>query len=90
MDAAERASLAGDQASSLALRARSVELAPDDDMVRLWSAVDLAIAGSDDAARAAFAAASAVEPRSGEHLRRFAEAGHLPGGDVVLRVPGIG
>jgi hypothetical protein len=30
-----------------------------------------------------------VEPRSAEHLRRFAEAGHLPGGEAVLRTLGI-
>jgi uncharacterized Ntn-hydrolase superfamily protein len=89
MDAAEQAALAGDTAGSAALRARSVELAPDDDQVRLWSAVDLALAGRVEEARAAFAMASAVEPRSGEHLRRFAEAGHLPGGDAVLRALGL-
>jgi uncharacterized Ntn-hydrolase superfamily protein len=90
MGAAERASLAGDAAAAIELRAQSVELAPDDDMVLLWSAVDLALAGRDAEARAAFAAASAVEPRSGEQLRRFAEAGHLSGGDAVPRVLGMG
>jgi hypothetical protein len=75
--------------SASLLRARSVALAPDDDQVRLWSAVDLALAGRLVEARAAYAAAAAVEPRSGEHLRRFAEAGHLPGGETVLLVNGI-
>ena len=34
-------------------------------------------------------AASAVEPRSGEHLRRFAEQGHLPGGDAGAARPAV-
>lgn len=90
MDAAEQAALAGDGAVALAAGERSIALAPDDDQVRLWGAVGLALAGRVDEARAAFALAAAVEPRSGEHLRRFAEAGHLPGGDAVLRALGIG
>ena len=35
------------------------------------------------------ARATEVEPRAGEHLRRFAEQGHLPGGDAVLRALGL-
>jgi uncharacterized Ntn-hydrolase superfamily protein len=89
MDRAEGAAMAGDLARSLALRERSLELAPDDDQVRLWVAVDLALVGRVPEARASFAAARAVEPRSGEHLRRFAEAGHLPGGEALLRTLGI-
>lgn len=89
MDAAEQATLAGDGATASEAAVRSVVLAPDDDMVRLWSAVGLVQAGRVGEARAALAAASAVEPRSGEHLRRFAEAGHLPGGDAVLRALGL-
>jgi hypothetical protein len=57
--------------------------------VRLWHAVGLALAGRTDEAREAFAAASAVEPRSGESLRRFAEQGLLPGGEPVLRTLGL-
>ena len=30
-----------------------------------------------------------VEPRAGEHLRRFAEQGHLPGGGAVLQALGL-
>jgi uncharacterized Ntn-hydrolase superfamily protein len=89
MEAAERAALAGDATGATRLRARSVELAPDDDQVLLWSAVDLATAGRLDEARAALARAAAAEPRSGEHLRRFAEAGHLPGGEETLRRLGL-
>jgi hypothetical protein len=47
------------------------------------------MAGRTDDARSALAAALAAEPRSAEHLRRFAEAGHLPGGDQTLRSLGI-
>jgi uncharacterized Ntn-hydrolase superfamily protein len=85
MDEAEQAFARGDEAGAMAAGERSVELAPDDDQVVLWHAVGLAQAGRLEEARAAFARASAVEPRAGEHLRRFAEAGHLPGGDAVLR-----
>lgn len=89
MDAAEGAELAGDTAASTLLRTRSVELAPDDDQVRLWAAVGLAVDGRVDEARVAFTAASSVEPRSAEHLRRFAEAGHLPGGEATLEALGL-
>jgi uncharacterized Ntn-hydrolase superfamily protein len=89
MDDAEMAGMRGDMAAAGAASERSVALAPNDDQVRLWHAVGLALAGRGEAARAEFAAASAVEPRSGEHLRRFAEAGHLPGGDAALRVLGL-
>jgi hypothetical protein len=41
-------------------------------------------------ARAELAAVAASEPRAGEHLRRFAEAGYLPGGDATLRALGLG
>jgi hypothetical protein len=88
MDEAEAAAGRGDLAAAEAASARSVALAPDDDQARLWHAVGLALAGRADEARAAFAAAEAVEPRSGEHLRRFAEAGHLPGGEAQLRILG--
>ena len=89
MGEAESASLRGDGAAAAAATVRSLELAPDDDQVVLWSAVGLALAGRTDEARAALGAATAVEPRSAEHLRRFAEAGHLPGGNATLRTLGI-
>ncbi|HEY3334508.1 MAG TPA: hypothetical protein VGK16_04655, partial [Candidatus Limnocylindrales bacterium] len=76
-------------AAAAAVNVRSLELAPDDDQVALWGAVGLALGGRIEEARAALAAAAAVEPRSAEHLRRFAEAGHLPGGGDTLRVLGI-
>jgi len=85
MGEAETALLAGELDAANAAGQRSVAFAPDDDQVVLWSAVGLVLEGRVEEARAAFSRAAAVEPRSGEHLRRFAEAGHLPGGDAVLR-----
>jgi hypothetical protein len=46
-------------------------------------------AGRIDEARRAFRQAAAVEPRAGEHLRRFAEGGQLPGGESTLRALGL-
>jgi uncharacterized Ntn-hydrolase superfamily protein len=85
MDDAERAYLAGNAEAAAAARRSAMTLAPDDDQVVLWHAVGLAQAGRIAEAREALAAATVAEPRAGEHLRRFAEAGHLPGGDAVLR-----
>lgn len=89
LDEAETTFLEGDRAASDAARLRSLELAPDDDQVVLWSAVGLATAGRVEEARDALARAAAVEPRSVEHLRRFAEAGLLSGGDETMRTLGI-
>jgi len=89
IDEAETAFLNGDEETALEARKRSVALAPDDDQVILWSAVNLALAGRIDEARDALARATAVEPRAAEHLRRFAEGGQLPGGEATLRALGI-
>ena len=89
MDEAEQAILRGDEAGAAAAGARSVTLAHGDDQVGLWNAVGLALAGRLDEARAAYAGAYAAEPRSAEHLRRFHEGGHLPGGEATLRALGI-
>lgn len=86
MDEADQAGTRGDAATAERAGAASVALAPDDDMVVLWRAVGLASAGRIDEARAAFELAERVEPRSGEHLRRFAEAGHLAGAEAVLAI----
>ncbi len=86
MDDAEEATARGDGAAAAAAGERSIELAPEDDQVVLWHAVWLAAAGRAAEARVEFARAVAIEPRAGEHLRQFAEAGHLPGGEVALRI----
>jgi uncharacterized Ntn-hydrolase superfamily protein len=88
-DEAETAYIKGDTETALQARTRMIGLAPDDDQVILWGAVNLALAGRVDEAREALARASAVEPRSAEHLRRFAEAGQLHGGEATLRALGI-
>ena len=85
MGDAETAALAGEVDAAAVARERSTAFAPDDDQVLLWSAVGLVIEGRVAEARAAYSRAAAVEPRSAEHLRRFAEAGHLPGGDAIFR-----
>jgi uncharacterized Ntn-hydrolase superfamily protein len=89
MDDAEQAFLRGNLQRASDDRELSLVLAPDDDQVILWSAVGLAATGRTAEAREALARALAAEPRSGEHLRRFAEAGHLPGGEATLRVLGL-
>lgn len=85
MDEAEAAGGRGDVAAAAAASERSRAWAPDDDQILLWHAVGLALEGRLDEARAELAQATEVEPRAGEHLRRFAEQDHLPGGDAVLR-----
>ncbi len=83
-DRAEQQSTAGDlEAAALAMDGAH-ELAPDDDMLTLWASLFAARAGRLDDARRWFAAAQQVEARSGEHLRRFAAAGHLPPETIPL------
>jgi hypothetical protein len=53
-------------------------LAPEDDQITLWNALFLAGAGRLDEAHDAFEAARRIEPRGGDHLRRFLAAGQLP------------
>ncbi len=89
MDEAEAAGGRGDVAAAAAASERSRALAPDDDQILLWHAVGLAVAGRVEEARDELARAIAVEPRAGEHLRRFAEQGHLPGGGAVLQALGL-
>jgi uncharacterized Ntn-hydrolase superfamily protein len=69
----------GEQTAALALIERAAALAPDDDQLRLWLAVAVFESGDEDRGRSLYRSALAVEPRSGEHLRRFAAAGQLPG-----------
>jgi uncharacterized Ntn-hydrolase superfamily protein len=89
MDEAEQASLRGDAEAARAAWAAGLVLAPEDDLLRLWAAAGLAQAGRGDEAREKLRLAAAVEPRAAEHLRRFAEAGHLPEADTVLQTLGI-
>jgi uncharacterized Ntn-hydrolase superfamily protein len=75
---AENLARTDDLDDAMASIQRAHELAPDDDMITLWTALFLAGAGRMMEARQLFANASAVESRSEHHLRRFLAAGHLP------------
>ena len=77
-DRAQQAAEAGDRVAAAAAMDEARELAPDDDQITLWAALFMAQADRMDDARRLFGEASRVEARSGEHLRRFAAAGHLP------------
>ena len=79
----------GELAAALAEADRAHGLAPEDDQIRLWRAVALVANGRVEEARAAYAEAAVVEPRSGEHLRRYAMAGHLPHAAEILAALGV-
>jgi uncharacterized Ntn-hydrolase superfamily protein len=79
----------GELAAALAQADRAHTLLPEDDQIRLWHAVALVANGRLDEARAAYREAAAVEPRSGEHLRRYAMAGHLPHASEILAALGV-
>lgn len=77
-DRAQQHAEAGDGAAAAASMDEARELAPRDDQITLWAALFVANANRMDDARRLFAEARRAEARSGEHLRRFAAAGHLP------------
>jgi len=77
-DRSEAPAMARDFAAAAAAMDEAHALAPDDDQITLWTALMLAAAGRLEEGRKLFVEASAAEPRSGEHLRRFLAAGHLP------------
>lgn len=83
-DRAEQSATAGDFAAAAQAMDDARDLAPDDDMLALWASLFAARAGRMDDARRLFAEAQRAESRSGEHLRRFAAAGHLPPETVPL------
>jgi uncharacterized Ntn-hydrolase superfamily protein len=84
-EATGRAWDAGDWEGALPLFDAARGWAPDDDQIALWQAAGLVLAGRADLGREAFAFARAADHRAEEHLRRFLEAGLLPGGPDVLR-----
>lgn len=77
-DRAQQHAEAGAHAAAATSMDEARELAPDDDQITLWAALFMANAGRLEDARRLFAEARRAEARSGEHLRRFAAAGHLP------------
>lgn len=83
-DRAEQHAAAGDLTAAAVAMDDARDLAPDDDMLTLWASLYAAGAGRLDDARRWFAEAQRAESRSGEHLRRFAAAGHLPPATVSL------
>jgi uncharacterized Ntn-hydrolase superfamily protein len=77
-DRSQEPAISGDLATAAAAMDDAHELAPDDDQITLWTALFMASAGRLPEARRLYANAALVEPRGGEHLRRFLAAGHLP------------
>jgi len=77
-DRSQEPALAGDLAAAAAAMDDAHELAPDDDQITLWTSLLMAGVDRLPEARRLFAEAARVEPRGGEHLRRFLAAGHLP------------
>ncbi|HEX2469291.1 MAG TPA: DUF1028 domain-containing protein [Candidatus Limnocylindrales bacterium] len=77
-DLAQEHASAGDPPAAAAAMDTARALAPDDDQITLWASLFAANAGRMDDARRWFTEAHLAEPRGGEHLRRFAAAGHLP------------
>lgn len=76
----------GEMTAALALIERAVALAPNDDQLRLWLAVAVFESGNEERGRSLYRSALAVEPRAGEHLRRFAAAGQLPGHERLIEM----
>lgn len=76
----------GELTAALALIERAAALAPEDDQLRLWLAVAVFESGDEDRGRSLYRSALAVEPRAGEHLRRFVAAGQLPGRERLVEM----
>ena len=84
LDEAFEALAVGEVEAAAAFTERAAALAPDDDQIRLWHAVTVFDAGDEARGRKLYRSALAVEPRAGEHLRRFAAAGQLPGRERLV------
>ncbi|MEW5991608.1 MAG: DUF1028 domain-containing protein [Chloroflexota bacterium] len=75
---------AGETSAALAFFEQAAALAPDDDQVRLWQSFAVFDSGDEERGRRLYRAALEVEPRAGEHLRRFLAAGQLPGRERLV------
>lgn len=84
LDAAIEAFAVGESSAALAFFERAAELAPDDDQIRLWLSLAVFDAGDEERGRRLYRSALEVEPRAGEHLRRFLAAGQLPGQERLV------
>jgi len=78
LDRAEKRARAGDLAGAQAASLDASRLAPGDGQVLVWGAVGLAAAGMIEPARRLLGAATAMNPRWPEFLRRFAASGAQP------------
>ncbi|HLE44055.1 MAG TPA: DUF1028 domain-containing protein [Methylomirabilota bacterium] len=74
----------GESSAAAAFAEQAAALAPDDDQIRLWQALTAFDEGDEARGRSLYRSALAVEPRAGEHLRRFAAAGQLPGRERLV------
>ncbi|MBI2763937.1 MAG: DUF1028 domain-containing protein [Chloroflexi bacterium] len=85
LDEALEALAVGEVDAAAAFAELAAALAPDDDQIRLWHALTVFDAGDEVRGRHLYRSAVAVEPRAGEHLRRFVAAGQLPGRETLVR-----
>jgi uncharacterized Ntn-hydrolase superfamily protein len=83
-DAAIEAVAVGESSAALAFFEQAAGLAPDDDQIRLWQSLAVFDSGDEERGRRLYRSALEVEPRAGEHLRRFLEAGQLPGQERLI------
>jgi uncharacterized Ntn-hydrolase superfamily protein len=75
---AEALGTAGDTAGARAASADATRLAPGDSQVMVWQAIGMAAGGMVGPARALLAAATAINPRWPEFVRRLAASGAQP------------
>lgn len=78
LDRAEAAVRAGDPAGAQAANREALRLAPGDGQVMTWAAIGMAAAGMVEPARERLAAATAMNARWPEFLRRFTASGAQP------------
>ncbi len=84
LDHALDALAVGESTAAVAFAEHAAALAPDDDQIRLWQALTVFDSGDETRGRRLYRSALAVEPRAGEHLRRFVAAGQLPGHERLV------
>jgi uncharacterized Ntn-hydrolase superfamily protein len=84
LDDALEALAVGETTAATALAERAAALAPDDDQIGLGLALTVFDSGDEARGRRLYRSALAVEPRAGEHLRRFVAAGQLPGREALV------
>jgi uncharacterized Ntn-hydrolase superfamily protein len=78
LDRAEERGVAGDMAGAQAAGEDALRLAPGDGQVMAWQAIGMAGGGLIEPARALLAAATAMNPRWPEFVRRVAASGAQP------------